>query len=117
MKEGWLVTDEQQRDPTILFKIENWAVVGEPIPRLALHVHGSPAAFAERQRIMDAFRRLAEDALTGPTLTLDALNDEVSRIASELGLIGYAGECKCRSDPLETVVDASIYEATTPAGR
>ena len=97
------------RDDTIILRVERWAVRGEKSPRLALHVHGGKEAFAVKDKIANAFRALVADAVTGPRLDLAELDTEVRRIGERLGLTGYAGECKCRLDPLRTTIDASVY--------
>lgn len=98
-----------ERDASIMFRISNWFVEGEGMPRLALHVHGDTVAFSAADTILDAFKRLAEHALSARPYTMTELDDEVRDIAEPLGLDGYAGDCKCQSDPLNTIVDVSLY--------
>ena len=93
-------------DETIITRFSSWYVRGEAMPRLALHVHGDRVAFAAANEIEAAFNALQDDRL----LDMNELRDEVGRIARGLGLEGYAGDCRCRTDHLKTIVDVSLYK-------
>ncbi len=103
------MAQDNNRDESIILRVEHWAVRGEPSPRTVLHVHGDEAAWAVQHKVRDAFVALAQDSLSSPRLDLQELDAEVRRIGDELGLVGYAGEAKCRADPLDLILDASLY--------
>ncbi len=74
--------------------------------RLALHVHGDDAARAHEDALVSAIAGLQDG---GIPLSLEDLNARIKAIAGEYGLTGYASNAKCISDPLDTIVDVSLY--------
>lgn len=98
-----------KEDPTLMVRFTPWRVAGESMARLALHVHGDEPARAHREEVVREVSRLADRE----PLTMERLEAALSQFVGQFGLRARVTNARCVSDPLETIVDVSVYSASS----